>query len=147
MIFCRFRSCIRAVNVSLREPHFTKVINCVLTVQVNNSFHVAAIPPWLAWHLTLRSILCLFYYFLVSSTNAYMLMYRKVDQSRNTVFLDRKQWPDHIKCLATKLHEDEEEEANKKEMDRNTCKVSIWIEYLTFVILYGLTLVFGKLCG
>ena len=59
-----------------------------------------------------------------SSTNAYMLMYRRKDLTRNEMFTDPTKWPVHIKTSSEKLEEEEEEEINKKVKDRSICKVA-----------------------
>ena len=43
-----------------------------------------------------------------SSTNAYMLMYRQIDEKRNEKSIKASDFPDHIKVLAEKLKEEEE---------------------------------------
>ncbi|XP_058066376.1 ubiquitin carboxyl-terminal hydrolase 47 [Anopheles bellator] len=42
-----------------------------------------------------------------SSTNAYMLMYRQIDDSKNTLPISEEQFPDHIKKLVLKIRDNE----------------------------------------
>ncbi|PIK39089.1 putative ubiquitin carboxyl-terminal hydrolase 47-like isoform X2 [Apostichopus japonicus] len=61
-----------------------------------------------------------------SSTNAYMLMYRKVDPNRNSGFLTEEKFPAHLKHLVQKIQEEEENEKRAKEIERNTCKIKLF---------------------
>ncbi|KAA0723763.1 Ubiquitin carboxyl-terminal hydrolase 47 [Triplophysa tibetana] len=61
-----------------------------------------------------------------SSTNAYMLMYRLKDPSRNAKFLDVEDFPEHIKRLVHREKESEEQEKRQREIDRNTCKIKLF---------------------
>lgn len=64
-----------------------------------------------------------------SSTNAYMLMYRQVNNERNAKFLEQCDMPDHIMELMLKLKEKEEEERKRKEMERSMCKIKIFCQH------------------
>ncbi|XP_056463354.1 ubiquitin carboxyl-terminal hydrolase 47 isoform X2 [Gadus chalcogrammus] len=61
-----------------------------------------------------------------SSTNAYMLIYRLKDPSRNTKYLDPEDFPEHIKYLVQKEKESEEQEKRQREIERNTCKIKLF---------------------
>uniref|UniRef100_A0AAY4BHH6 Ubiquitin carboxyl-terminal hydrolase 47 n=1 Tax=Denticeps clupeoides TaxID=299321 RepID=A0AAY4BHH6_9TELE len=60
-----------------------------------------------------------------SSTNAYMLMYRLKDTTRNAskFFED---FPVHIQRLVQKEKESEEQEKRQREIERNTCKIKLF---------------------
>lgn len=64
-----------------------------------------------------------------SSTNAYMLMYRKVAPERNAKFMELGDVPKHIAELIHKLKNHEEMERRRKEMDRSMCKIKIFCEH------------------
>ncbi|XP_056658055.1 ubiquitin carboxyl-terminal hydrolase 47 isoform X4 [Monodelphis domestica] len=61
-----------------------------------------------------------------SSTNAYMLIYRLKDPSRNAKFLEVNDYPEHIKSLVQKEKELEEQEKRQREIERNTCKIKLF---------------------
>uniref|UniRef100_A0A6Q2XPH8 Ubiquitin carboxyl-terminal hydrolase 47 n=1 Tax=Esox lucius TaxID=8010 RepID=A0A6Q2XPH8_ESOLU len=61
-----------------------------------------------------------------SSTNAYMLIYRLKDPSRNAKYLDCDNFPEHIKHLVQREKESEEQEKRQKEIERNTCKIKLF---------------------
>ncbi|XP_071371894.1 ubiquitin carboxyl-terminal hydrolase 47 isoform X5 [Centroberyx affinis] len=61
-----------------------------------------------------------------SSTNAYMLIYRLKDPSRNAKYLAVDDFPEHIKCLVQKEKESEEQEKRQREIERNTCKIKLF---------------------
>ncbi|XP_020857634.1 ubiquitin carboxyl-terminal hydrolase 47 isoform X3 [Phascolarctos cinereus] len=61
-----------------------------------------------------------------SSTNAYMLIYRLKDPSRNAKFLEVNDYPEHIKNLVQKEKELEEQEKRQREIERNTCKIKLF---------------------
>uniref|UniRef100_A0A8C2DLU5 Ubiquitin carboxyl-terminal hydrolase 47 n=1 Tax=Cyprinus carpio TaxID=7962 RepID=A0A8C2DLU5_CYPCA len=61
-----------------------------------------------------------------SSTNAYMLMYRLKDPSRNAKFLEVGDFPEHIKRLMQREKESEEQEKRQREIERNTCKIKLF---------------------
>ncbi|XP_070790225.1 ubiquitin carboxyl-terminal hydrolase 47 isoform X2 [Pituophis catenifer annectens] len=61
-----------------------------------------------------------------SSTNAYMLIYRLKDTSRNAKFLEVNEYPEHIKRLVEKEKELEEQEKRQREIERNTCKIKLF---------------------
>uniref|UniRef100_A0A8C2DJY2 Ubiquitin carboxyl-terminal hydrolase 47 n=1 Tax=Cyprinus carpio TaxID=7962 RepID=A0A8C2DJY2_CYPCA len=60
------------------------------------------------------------------STNAYMLMYRLKDPSRNAKFLEVGDFPEHIKRLMQREKESEEQEKRQREIERNTCKIKLF---------------------
>uniref|UniRef100_A0A6J0TAK9 Ubiquitin carboxyl-terminal hydrolase 47 n=1 Tax=Pogona vitticeps TaxID=103695 RepID=A0A6J0TAK9_9SAUR len=61
-----------------------------------------------------------------SSTNAYMLIYRLKDATRNAKFLEVDEYPEHIKRLVEKEKELEEQEKRQREIERNTCKIKLF---------------------
>uniref|UniRef100_A0A131YMV4 Ubiquitin carboxyl-terminal hydrolase 47 n=1 Tax=Rhipicephalus appendiculatus TaxID=34631 RepID=A0A131YMV4_RHIAP len=61
-----------------------------------------------------------------SSTNAYMLMYRRVDKEQNAVPMTPDQFPEHLKVLLENMQEAEERERQQKELDRSMCKVKLF---------------------
>ncbi|XP_025028279.1 ubiquitin carboxyl-terminal hydrolase 47 isoform X4 [Python bivittatus] len=61
-----------------------------------------------------------------SSTNAYMLIYRLKDTTRNAKFLEVSEYPEHIKRLVEKEKELEEQEKRQREIERNTCKIKLF---------------------
>ncbi|XP_026520440.1 ubiquitin carboxyl-terminal hydrolase 47 [Notechis scutatus] len=61
-----------------------------------------------------------------SSTNAYMLIYRLKDTTRNAKFLEVNEYPEHIKQLVEKEKELEEQEKRQREIERNTCKIKLF---------------------
>ncbi|XP_038261077.1 ubiquitin carboxyl-terminal hydrolase 47 isoform X2 [Dermochelys coriacea] len=61
-----------------------------------------------------------------SSTNAYMLIYRLKDPTRNAKFLEMNEYPEHIKQLVQKERELEEQEKKQREIERNTCKIKLF---------------------
>ena len=60
---------------------------------------------------------------IFSSTNAYMLMYRRKDTNYNVTFDAPSQWPEHMIELREKLIQEEDDEIDKKSKDRDLCKV------------------------
>ncbi|XP_064628944.1 ubiquitin carboxyl-terminal hydrolase 47-like [Lineus longissimus] len=65
----------------------------------------------------------------MSSTNAYMLMYRLIDKEINADFMQADEFPDHIKVELRKLKEREENERKQREIDRSTCKIKLFCEH------------------
>uniref|UniRef100_A0A8C2AEF4 Ubiquitin carboxyl-terminal hydrolase 47 n=1 Tax=Cyprinus carpio TaxID=7962 RepID=A0A8C2AEF4_CYPCA len=63
---------------------------------------------------------------VLNSTNAYMLMYRLKDPSRNAKFLEVEDFPEHIKRLMQREKESEEQEKRQREIERNTCKIKLF---------------------
>ncbi|XP_041917263.1 ubiquitin carboxyl-terminal hydrolase 47 isoform X2 [Alosa sapidissima] len=61
-----------------------------------------------------------------SSTNAYMLIYRLKDPTRNAKYLDAEDFPEHIKRLVQREKESEEQEKRQREIERNTCKIKLF---------------------
>ncbi|XP_062708304.1 ubiquitin carboxyl-terminal hydrolase 47 [Aedes albopictus] len=57
-----------------------------------------------------------------SSTNAYMLMYRQIDSSKNSSPIKEEEFPEHIKKLAIKIR-DSDGQRNKVDSDAVTVKV------------------------
>lgn len=67
---------------------------------------------------------CLFF---VSSTNAYMLMYRQINPLHNKNFVKQSGWSKSLKDLCTSILQEEHQEQNRKEYEKNICKVrAIW---------------------
>lgn len=60
-----------------------------------------------------------------SSTNAYMLMYRQIDQRRNKNAMTQEEFPPHLKELHNLLKRKAEEDRQMKERERDTFKVPI----------------------
>ncbi|XP_071791463.1 ubiquitin carboxyl-terminal hydrolase 47-like [Asterias amurensis] len=58
--------------------------------------------------------------------NAYMLMYRQIETTKNAGFTTVEEFPSHIKELMVRLQNEEEEERRQKEIDRNTCKIKLF---------------------
>ncbi|XP_055010454.1 ubiquitin carboxyl-terminal hydrolase 47 isoform X4 [Boleophthalmus pectinirostris] len=61
-----------------------------------------------------------------SSTNAYMLIYRLKDPTRNAKYLAVEDFPEHITRLVQKEKESEEQEKRQREIERNTCKIKLF---------------------
>ncbi|KAJ4946982.1 hypothetical protein JOQ06_009025 [Pogonophryne albipinna] len=61
-----------------------------------------------------------------SSTNAYMLIYRLKDASKNAKYFDAEDFPEHVKSLVQKEKESEEQEKRQREIERNTCKIKLF---------------------
>ncbi|XP_040845044.1 ubiquitin carboxyl-terminal hydrolase 47 isoform X8 [Ochotona curzoniae] len=61
-----------------------------------------------------------------SSTNAYMLIYRLKDPTRNAKFLEVDEYPEHIRNLVERERELEEQEKRQREIERNTCKIKLF---------------------
>ncbi|KAK1890620.1 Ubiquitin carboxyl-terminal hydrolase 47, partial [Dissostichus eleginoides] len=61
-----------------------------------------------------------------SSTNAYMLIYRLKDASKNAKYFDADDFPEHVKSLVQKEKESEEQEKRQREIERNTCKIKLF---------------------
>eukprot|EP00794_Sanderia_malayensis_P012688 gene12688-13990_t len=64
-----------------------------------------------------------------SSTNAYMLMYRRKDRARKAVFMDPEKWPEHIKAESERMDQEEEDEIRRKAEDRNLCKLKLFCNH------------------
>uniref|UniRef100_A0A674CCP5 Ubiquitin carboxyl-terminal hydrolase 47 n=1 Tax=Salmo trutta TaxID=8032 RepID=A0A674CCP5_SALTR len=75
--------------------------------------------------LTITYVYYMFFCFN-SSTNAYMLIYRLKDPSRNAKYLDCDDFPEHIKHLVQREKESEEQEKRQREIERNTCKIKLF---------------------
>ncbi|XP_072321546.1 ubiquitin carboxyl-terminal hydrolase 47 isoform X2 [Eucyclogobius newberryi] len=61
-----------------------------------------------------------------SSTNAYMLIYRLKDATRNAKYFAVEDFPAHITRLVQKEKESEEQEKRQREIERNTCKIKLF---------------------
>ncbi|CAH8615211.1 unnamed protein product [Heterobilharzia americana] len=57
----------------------------------------------------------------LSHSNAYFLMYRRVDPELNETFLNSEDFPEHIKQMIQELHEEEKDAAEKKERELMMC--------------------------
>ncbi|GFY64316.1 ubiquitin carboxyl-terminal hydrolase 47 [Trichonephila inaurata madagascariensis] len=64
-----------------------------------------------------------------SSTNAYMLMYRQIDQKKNAEYMSEADFPEHIKANLQSMQEQEERERLQKELDRSMCKIKLFCHY------------------
>ncbi|XP_050541895.1 ubiquitin carboxyl-terminal hydrolase 47-like isoform X2 [Daktulosphaira vitifoliae] len=60
-----------------------------------------------------------------SSTNAYMLMYRQIDQRRNKNAMNQDEFPPHLKDLHNLLEKKAEEDRQMKERERDVVKVVV----------------------
>ncbi|XP_055533774.1 ubiquitin carboxyl-terminal hydrolase 47 isoform X2 [Wyeomyia smithii] len=60
-----------------------------------------------------------------SSTNAYMLMYRQVDPSKNKSPIKEEEFPDHIKKLMSKIRESE---AGRSRVDTDAIQVKVYFD-------------------
>ncbi|VVC39387.1 Hypothetical protein CINCED_3A016381 [Cinara cedri] len=60
-----------------------------------------------------------------SSTNAYMLMYRQIDQRRNKNAMNQEEFPPHLKELHSSLEKKAEEDRQMKERERDMYKVPV----------------------
>lgn len=60
-----------------------------------------------------------------SSTNAYMLMYRQVDQRRNKIPMTQEEFPPHLKELHNFLERKAEEDRQMRERERDMYKVPV----------------------
>ncbi|KAG0426386.1 hypothetical protein HPB47_026516 [Ixodes persulcatus] len=61
-----------------------------------------------------------------SSTNAYMLMYRKVDKESNAEPMSPEEFPEHLKALLKSMQEAEERERQQKELERSMVKIKLF---------------------
>lgn len=61
-----------------------------------------------------------------SSTNAYMLMYRQVDSSKNTSPIKEEEFPDHIKELVAKIRDSDGGRSSK--VDTDTAHVKVYFD-------------------
>ncbi|XP_066910373.1 ubiquitin carboxyl-terminal hydrolase 47-like [Clytia hemisphaerica] len=61
-----------------------------------------------------------------SSTNAYMLMYRRLDRKENRGFTQQSDWSASLKDLCSDILNDENKEKNRKEWERNVCKLKLY---------------------
>ena len=84
--------------------------------------------------------------FYNSSTNAYMLMYRQVDEKENKSFTHQSEWSPSLKDLCQDILNDEHKELNRKEWERNVCKVKIFLVYVKLEILFIVVLAASCTC-
>lgn len=63
-----------------------------------------------------------------SSTNAYMLMYRQQDPTRNRLALKEENFPIHIKNLVEKIKNHEEDDKRKRERESEMLKLKIYFK-------------------
>ncbi|RDD45783.1 Ubiquitin carboxyl-terminal hydrolase 47 [Trichoplax sp. H2] len=61
-----------------------------------------------------------------SSSNAYMLMYRQIDKSRNSKFMDFGNFPPHIKIAIENLKKEEDDHKRKLEYERMTYRFKLF---------------------
>eukprot|EP00117_Sycon_ciliatum_P017472 scpid43495/ scgid16451/ Ubiquitin carboxyl-terminal hydrolase 47; Deubiquitinating enzyme 47; Ubiquitin thioesterase 47; Ubiquitin-specific-processing protease 47 len=61
-----------------------------------------------------------------SSANAYMLIYRRMDPSRNTKFMTTEEFPPHIARLVKAVEEEEEDERRQVEIERSHCRIPVF---------------------
>lgn len=64
-----------------------------------------------------------------ASINAYMLMYRQMDNTKNCKSMKYEDFPDHIKKLLTKLKEKEENDKKLKEIEAEMQKLKIFCSH------------------
>jgi ubiquitin carboxyl-terminal hydrolase 47 len=62
-----------------------------------------------------------------SSTNAYMLMYRRIDKHSNTSRISVDNFPLHLKAELQKLQDHENVERHLLEVERTTCKIKLFL--------------------
>lgn len=60
-----------------------------------------------------------------SSTNAYMLMYRQIDQRRNKNVMSQEEFPPHLKELHNLLEKKAEEDRQMRERERDMYKMPV----------------------
>ena len=61
-----------------------------------------------------------------SSSNAYMLMYRQIDKSRNSNFMDFDNFPPHIKSTIDNLKKEEDDQKRTLEYERTTYRFKLF---------------------
>nr|CAD7396000.1 unnamed protein product [Timema poppensis] len=66
-----------------------------------------------------------------SSTNAYMLMYRQIDKTRNCDALSAEEFPPHIKNLLLKIQQKEESDRLLLEKEMDMCKLKVYFRHPT----------------
>ena len=80
---------------------------------------------WLRYHLVDDAKLLDVFSMFDSSTNAYMLMYRRVQAgATGDRFVEFSEMPGHIVRLVHDIKTHEEIEKIRKEIERNSCRVS-----------------------
>uniref|UniRef100_A0A0N5ASV0 Ubiquitin carboxyl-terminal hydrolase 47 n=1 Tax=Syphacia muris TaxID=451379 RepID=A0A0N5ASV0_9BILA len=78
------------------------------------------------------------------NTNAYMLMYRRIDKAKNAKFLKTCDLPDHLKTILKRWETTEEEKRLKKEYEESLVKVGDTI-IMVHVLINGISL--NAFCG
>nr|CAD7439732.1 unnamed protein product [Timema bartmani] len=66
-----------------------------------------------------------------SSTNAYMLMYRQIDKTRNCDAMSTEEFPPHIKELLLKIQKREEFDRLLREKEMDMCKLKVYFRHPT----------------
>ncbi|XP_012279277.1 ubiquitin carboxyl-terminal hydrolase 47 [Orussus abietinus] len=64
-----------------------------------------------------------------SSTNAYMLMYRQIDQCRNALPMQAKDFPKHIQELLKKMKDNEEYDRRNREKHTTMYKMNVYCRH------------------
>lgn len=64
-----------------------------------------------------------------SSTNAYMLMYRRIDKERNVNFISPSEFPEHLQQLLLRMQEEEKSQRAVEEQERNTCRIQLYCHH------------------
>jgi len=64
-----------------------------------------------------------------SSTNAYMLMYREINQVNNASFMNPSEFPEHLQRLLERMKEDDENQKIVDEKEKNTCSIQLYCHH------------------
>lgn len=64
-----------------------------------------------------------------ASANAYMLMYRQINDKMNTLPFNKQNFPEHIKKLCESLNVEEELEREARELERCTCTIKLFCHH------------------
>ncbi|XP_014675692.1 PREDICTED: ubiquitin carboxyl-terminal hydrolase 47-like [Priapulus caudatus] len=64
-----------------------------------------------------------------SSTNAYMLMYRQIDKSRNSEPMQLDTFPQHLATLLKRISDDCDEYEKQQEANLNTCRLKVFCQH------------------
>lgn len=75
-----------------------------------------------------------------ASANAYMLMYRQINDKMNVLPFDKDNFPDHVKKLSNSLVVEEEQEREARERERCTCVIKLYCHHPTTAHLSDLKL-------
>ena len=67
---------------------------------------------------------------MFSSTNAYMLMYRRIEPTQRKTFVKQSEWSSSLKDLSKNILQDEHNEYNRREYEKNICKVSLLMVFI-----------------